>query len=73
MQGQSERLAVLFESLPAVSETFINGYDPAKGSLVLRFPTDAFLRTWLRGLSGGLLDGCPLPPPNSNCPWEGGR
>ncbi|GAA2111699.1 MCE family protein [Actinomadura alba] len=73
MRGQSERLAMMFKALPEVSETFINGYDPAKGSLVLRFPTDAFLRAWLQGLSGGLLDGCPLPPPNSNCPWEGAR
>ncbi|MBC6460077.1 MCE family protein [Actinomadura sp. HBU206391] len=73
LQGQSRQLALMFKALPGVSEAFINAYDPASKSLVLRFPTDAFLRTWLQGLSGGLLDGCPLPPPNSNCPWQGDR
>jgi virulence factor Mce-like protein len=71
VSGQSDRLSLLLKSLPEVSKTFINGWDPNKHALVLRFATDAFLRTWIRGLTKKDYVPCPLPPPNANCPWTG--
>jgi phospholipid/cholesterol/gamma-HCH transport system substrate-binding protein len=72
VNGQSQRLSLLLQSLPKVSRTFINGWDPKKHALVIRFATDAFLRTWIRGLTKKDYVPCPLPAPNSNCPWMGG-
>ncbi|MCW2885679.1 MAG: phospholipid/cholesterol/gamma-HCH transport system substrate-binding protein [Streptosporangiaceae bacterium] len=72
VNGQSDRLSLLLTSLPKVSKTFIHGWDPKKHALVLRFAADAFLRTWIRGLTKKDYVPCPLPPPNSNCPWMGG-
>lgn len=76
LKGQSERLAQLIKALPAISSAFIGGYSKQTKSLQLRFALDAFLRTWISGIQGTDEVPCPLPPPNSNCPWQkngGGR
>jgi len=72
LQGQSERVALLIKSLPEVDAALLGGYNPKYKALNLRFATDVFLRTWLTGLLGTDEVPCPLPPPNSNCPWEQG-
>lgn len=75
LKGNSKELAQLLEVLPGISDALIGGYDPETKSLYIRFATDAFLRTWLKGLMDTDEVGCPLPAPNSNCPWddEGGN
>lgn len=71
-KGNSKQLAVFLQALPGVGDAYINAYDEEKSALVLRFQVDNLLRTWLRGVSGGAVNVCPLPEPNSNCPWQGG-
>ncbi|WP_018658265.1 MCE family protein [Actinomadura flavalba] len=77
LKGNAKELAQLIDVLPGISDAFIGGFNPDTKSLQLRFATDAFLRTWLKGLLGTDAVNCPLPAPNSNCPWkpfpEGGR
>ncbi|GAA2598480.1 MCE family protein [Actinomadura fulvescens] len=70
LKGNSKQLALLVKSLPGIGEALIGGYNPANKSLQIRFATDAFLRTWLKGLLKTDDVNCPLPPPNSNCPWQ---
>ncbi|SEF88453.1 virulence factor Mce family protein [Thermomonospora echinospora] len=72
LQGQSKRVAQLLDALPEVSNALIGGYNPKAKALNLRFATDVFLRTWLTGLMGTDDVPCPLPEPNSNCPWQQG-
>ncbi|QXJ21657.1 MCE family protein [Actinomadura graeca] len=72
LKGDSAQIAQLLDALPGVSEAFIGGYDPKDKALHIRFATDAFLRTWLKGLTKDDGVGCPLPAPNSNCPWQNG-
>ena len=71
LKGNSQSLAQLLEALPDISEALIGGYNPKTRSLQIRFATDAFLRTWLRSLLDSDNVPCPLPAPNSNCPWMG--
>lgn len=75
LQGDVASLGNLISALPKVSSAFINAYDPQQRSLVLRFALDAFLRTWIRALTKNDGTPCPLPAPNSNCPWmtKGGK
>lgn len=75
LQGDVKSVGGLITALPKVSSAFINGYDPQQRALVLRFAGDAFLRTWIRALTKNDNTPCPLPAPNSNCPWmsKGGR
>ncbi|MBA9007600.1 MCE family protein [Thermomonospora cellulosilytica] len=72
LQGQSDRVALMLESLPEVGGALIGGYNDDLKALNIRFATDAFLRTWLTGIQGTDEVGCPLPEPNSNCPWDAG-
>ncbi|GAA2434308.1 MCE family protein [Actinomadura vinacea] len=72
LKGNAQSLAQLLNALPGVSAAFIGGYNPENKSLQIRFATDAFLRTWLKGLLNNDDVPCPLPPPNSNCPWMKG-
>lgn len=69
-KGNTKQLAVFLQSLPGVGQAYINAVDEKKSALVLRFQADNLLRTWIRGLTGGTVNICPLPPPNSNCPWQ---
>lgn len=70
LKGNAKQLAQLLNVLPGISGALINGYNPKNKSLQIRFATDAFLRTWLKGLRNTDEVGCPLPEPNSNCPWQ---
>jgi len=72
LKGNSQQIAQLLNVLPGISKTLIGGYNPKDKSLHIRFATDAFLRTWLKGLLNDDNVGCPLPRPNSNCPWQNG-
>ncbi|TDD31504.1 MCE family protein [Actinomadura sp. KC06] len=72
LKGNAKELAQLIHALPGVNELLLNGYNPKNKSLQIRFATDAFLRTWLKGLMNSDDVDCPLPPPNSNCPWQNG-
>ncbi|WUI01116.1 MCE family protein [Spirillospora sp. NBC_00431] len=72
LKGNAREVAQLIHALPGVNELLLNGYNPKNKSLQIRFTTDAFLRTWLKGLLNTDEIGCPLPPPNSNCPWQNG-
>ncbi|MGH3243076.1 MAG: MCE family protein, partial [Spirillospora sp.] len=72
LKGNAREVAQLIHALPGVNELLLNGYNPKNRSLQIRFTTDAFLRTWLKGLLNTDEIGCPLPAPNSNCPWQNG-
>lgn len=72
LQGNSKQLALLVEALPGVGDAIVNGYNKDMEALAIRFATDAFLRTWLKGIENSDDVGCPLPAPNSNCPWDDG-
>ncbi|TDD84202.1 MCE family protein [Actinomadura rubrisoli] len=72
LKGNSKQLAQLLDVLPGISDALIGGYNPKNKSLQIRFATDAFLRTWLKGLMNSDNVDCPLPRPNSNCPWQNG-
>ncbi|TDB80440.1 MCE family protein [Actinomadura sp. KC216] len=72
LKGNAKELAQLIHALPGINELLLNGYNPKNKSLQIRFATDAFLRTWLKGLLNDDDVGCPLPAPNSNCPWQNG-
>ncbi|MFI0447321.1 MCE family protein [Actinomadura sp. 6N118] len=73
LKGNSKQLALLLNALPGIGEALIGGYNPGNKSLQIRFATDAFLRTWLKGLLKTDDVNCPLPKPNSNCPWQNGQ
>ncbi|MFG2003745.1 MCE family protein [Spirillospora sp. NPDC048911] len=73
LKGNSKQLALLLKALPGIGEALIGGYNPGNKSLQIRFATDAFLRTWLKGLLKTDDVNCPLPKPNSNCPWQNGQ
>lgn len=70
LKGNSRSLAQLLQALPGISDALVGGYNPKNKSLQIRFATDAFLRTWLKGLMNDDNVGCPLPKPNSNCPFQ---
>ncbi|GAA3933585.1 MCE family protein [Actinomadura viridis] len=72
LKGNAKSLAQLLDALPGIGSALVGGYNPETKSLHLRFATDAFLRTWLKGLLNEDDVPCPLPPPNSNCPWTQG-
>jgi virulence factor Mce-like protein len=72
LKGNAKSLAQLLDALPGISEALIGGYNPKTESLQIRFATDAFLRTWLRSILNSDEVPCPLPAPNSNCPWATG-
>jgi virulence factor Mce-like protein len=72
LKGNAAQIAQLVEALPAVGDALMGGYNHKDKSLHIRFATDAFVRTWLKGLMDTDEVGCPLPPPNSNCPWDNG-
>ena len=72
LKGNAKEVAQLLKVLPGINEALIGGYNPKNKSLQIRFTTDAFLRTWLKGLLNSDQVGCPLPPPNSRCPWQNG-
>ncbi|WP_240489732.1 MCE family protein [Actinomadura atramentaria] len=69
LKGNAKQLGQLIDVLPGISSAFIGGYNTTDKSLHLRFAADAFLRTWLRGLLNTDEVECPLPKPNSNCPF----
>lgn len=71
LKGNASRLAQLVKALPTLSGALVNGYNPKNKSLQIRVATDAFLRTWLKSILRDDNVGCPLPKPNSNCPWPG--
>lgn len=73
LKGNAKQIAQLLNVLPGIGDALIGGYNPKNKSLQIRFATDAFLRTWLKGLMNTDDVGCPLPKPNSNCPWDGGN
>ena len=73
LKGNAKEIAQLLHVLPGIGDALIGGYNPKNKSLQIRFATDAFLRTWLKGLMNTDDVGCPLPKPNSNCPWDGGN
>ncbi|XRQ04809.1 MCE family protein [Actinomadura welshii] len=72
LKGNSQQVAALVKSLPEIGDALTGGYHDDDKSLHIRFATDAFLRTWMKGLMDTDDVGCPLPPPNSNCPWDNG-
>ncbi|MFG2091702.1 MULTISPECIES: MCE family protein [unclassified Spirillospora] len=72
LKGNAKQVAQLVNALPAIGDALIGGYHDDDKSLHIRFATDAFVRTWLKGLMDTDEVGCPLPPPNSNCPWDNG-
>ncbi|MEW2356693.1 MCE family protein [Spirillospora sp. NPDC029432] len=72
LKGNSKSLAQLLDALPGIGDALIGAYNPKNKSLQIRFATDAFLRTWLKGILGTDDVDCPLPAPNSNCPWMNG-
>jgi virulence factor Mce-like protein len=69
LQGDQSQVTTLVKVLPDIAAEFIDGYDRRQNALVLRFATDAFLRTWIKALTRNDGTPCPLPAPNSNCPW----
>jgi len=69
LKGNAKQLGLLLSSLPGVGKAFIGGYNDKNKSLQIRLVTDAVLRTWLQGLLNKDGIDCPLPAPNSNCPW----
>lgn len=73
LQGDAKQVGMLIKALPGIGGVLIHAYDPKIKALRIRFPTDAYLRTWLMSLLNSNEVGCPLPPPNSNCPWQGSR
>jgi phospholipid/cholesterol/gamma-HCH transport system substrate-binding protein len=73
LKGDAKQVGMLIKALPGIGAVLIQAYDPKIKGLRIRFPTDAYLRTWLMSLLGSNEVGCPLPPPNSNCPWQGRR
>lgn len=72
LKGNAKQIAQLLEVLPGIGDALIGGFNPKNKSLQIRFATDAFLRTWLKGLMDTDDVDCPLPAPNSNCPWQNG-
>ncbi|TDC62450.1 MCE family protein [Actinomadura sp. GC306] len=72
LKGNTKQIAQLVGALPDVGDALLGGYHHDTKSLHIRFATDAFLRTWLKSLMNTDDVGCPLPPPNSNCPWDNG-
>lgn len=72
LKGNTKQIAQLLNVLPGVSDALIGGYGKKDKSLHIRFATDAFVRTWLKGLMDSDEVACPLPAPNSNCPWQNG-
>ncbi|MFD0688299.1 MCE family protein [Actinomadura fibrosa] len=72
LKGNSKQVAQLVNVLPGIGDALIGGYNPENKSLQIRFATDAFLRTWIKGLMNTDEVDCPLPKPNSNCPWQNG-
>ena len=72
LKGNAKQVAGLLAALPDIGDALIGGYRDETKSLHIRFATDAFVRTWLKGLMDTDDVGCPLPPPNSNCPWDDG-
>ncbi|WP_433334176.1 MCE family protein [Spirillospora sp. CA-294931] len=72
LKGNSKTLAQLIKALPGIGSTLVNAYNPKAKSIQIRFATDVFLRTWLKGLLQDDDVPCPLPPPNSNCSWQNG-
>jgi phospholipid/cholesterol/gamma-HCH transport system substrate-binding protein len=72
LKGDAKQVGMLIKALPGISGVLIKSYNPEIKSLRIRFPTDAYLRTWLESLLDSNEVGCPLPPPNSNCPFQGG-
>ncbi|TDD76707.1 MCE family protein [Actinomadura darangshiensis] len=72
LKGNTKQIAQLIRVLPGINEALLGGYNPKNKSLQIRFATDAFLRTWLKGLMNSDDVDCPLPKPNSNCPWQNG-
>lgn len=71
LKGDAKQLGMLLNGLPGIGGALIQSYDPQANTLRIRFATDAFLRTWLKSLLDSDQVGCPLPQPNSNCPWPG--
>ncbi|MBW8486670.1 MCE family protein [Actinomadura parmotrematis] len=69
LKGNAKQIAGLIAALPGVNKAFIGGYNPKNESLQIRFATDAFLRTWIKGFQNTDAVNCPLPKPNSNCPF----
>jgi virulence factor Mce-like protein len=67
LRGDAKQVGRLLTALPNIGGLLIQAYDPTIKSLRIRFPTDAFLRTYLMSLLDSNEVGCPLPPPNSNC------
>ncbi|MFB4306480.1 MCE family protein [Actinomadura sp. GTD37] len=72
LKGNAKQIAQLLHVLPGIGDALIGGFNPKNKSLQIRFATDAFLRTWLKGLMDTDDVDCPLPKPNSNCPWQNG-
>lgn len=72
LQGNYQSVGGLIRALPNVSQAFIGAYDKGNHSIAIRFALDAFLRTWIKGLTRNDNVPCPLPPPNSNCPFSFG-
>ncbi|MFA1538563.1 MCE family protein [Actinomadura monticuli] len=72
LKGNAKQIAQLLHVLPGIGDALIGGYNPKNKSLQIRFATDAFLRMWLKGLMDTDDVDCPLPKPNSNCPWQNG-
>ena len=72
LKGNAKEIAQLIRSLPGIGEALIGAYNEENRSLQIRFATDAFVRTWLKDILDSDEVGCPLPPPNSNCPWTRG-
>jgi phospholipid/cholesterol/gamma-HCH transport system substrate-binding protein len=72
LKNDAPQLGQLISALPGINKAFAGGWDPSRHALVLRFATDAFLRTWIQALTGKDGTKCPLPAPNSNCPWMTG-
>ncbi|HEY7484203.1 MAG TPA: MCE family protein [Streptosporangiaceae bacterium] len=71
LNGDAKQLGMLLHGLPGIGGALIQAYDPQGKSLRIRFGTDVVLRTWLKSLLDSDEVGCPLPKPNSNCPWQG--
>ncbi|HEU5157842.1 MAG TPA: MCE family protein [Streptosporangiaceae bacterium] len=71
LKGDAKQVGMLIKALPGIGQVLIQAYDPQIKSLRIRFPTDAYLRTWLVSVLNSNEAPCPLPPPNSNCPWQG--
>jgi virulence factor Mce-like protein len=72
LKGNARQVAGLVQALPDLNKLLVGAYNPKNKSLQIRFATDAFLRTWLKSLLNDDNVGCPLPKPNSNCPWQNG-